>query len=69
MIPLSDPLVSLEACFTKKIDNLLVETDFFCQFRGLILCNTKRLQFHQGVKQEHRGTVQQVFYSPMSSVF
>ena len=38
-------------------------------FRGLILCNAKCLQFHQNKKQENRDTVQQVFYSPMSSFF
>ena len=30
----------------KKRDNLLVETDIFCHFRGIIMCNAKRLQFH-----------------------
>ena len=37
---------ALKACSAKKRENLLVETDIICHFRGLILCNVKRLQFH-----------------------
>ena len=32
--------------FRKKRDNLLVERDIFCHFRGIVLCNAKHLQFH-----------------------
>ena len=46
-------------------DRLLVDTDFFYHFRGLVLCNAKRLQFNRNKKQEHRGTVKQVLYYPM----
>ena len=60
---------TLVGVFRKKCVNLLVETDMFCHFRGLILCNAKSLQFHQNKKQEHRGTVQQVLYSPISYIF
>ena len=35
-----------KVCSAKKCENLLVETDIICYFRGLILCNVKRLQFH-----------------------
>ena len=37
------PLLAYSA---KKCDNLLVEADLFYHFRELILCNSKRLQFH-----------------------
>ena len=62
-------LDSLFMCSTIFFDNLLVEADIFYHFRGLILCKTKHLQFHQNKKQEQRGTVQQAIYSPMSSLF
>ena len=62
-------LYRLRGVFRKKCDSLLVETDIFCHFRGLILCNTKRYQYHLIEKQEHMGTVQHVFYSPMSYFF
>ena len=38
-------------CSAKKCDNLLVETDIVFHFRGLILCNAKRLQFHRYKKK------------------
>ena len=47
-----------KACSTKKYDNLLLEAYIIFHFRGLILCNAKRLQFNRNKKQEHRGTVQ-----------
>ena len=49
----------LGVCCKKNI-NFLVETEFFCRFRGLLLCNAKHLQIHRNKKQEHMGTVQQV---------
>ena len=52
--------------FQKKCDNLLIETDIFCHFRGLIFSNAKCLQFHRNKKQEHRVTLYQVFHTPMS---
>ena len=56
--------------FLKKRDTLLVEAEFvFYHFMGIILCNAQRLKFHWNKEQEHRGTVQQVFYSPMLSFF
>ena len=55
-------------CPAKKCDKLLVETDIFYHFRRIILCNAKRLHFHQK-KQEHRGTVQKIFYSPILSPY
>ena len=33
----SPPMMLWEACSTEKRDNLLVETNIFCHFRGLIL--------------------------------
>ena len=33
--------------FRKIYDNLLLEMDILCHFKGLALCNAKRLQFHQ----------------------
>ena len=61
---------TIPGMFREKRDNLLVET-FFCHFRGLILCNAKRLRFHRegGGGEEHKGTVQQVFYPHMPSCF
>ena len=47
-------LLEMEACYAKKCDNLLVETDIFCHFRGLILCNAKSLQFHL-IKNKNTG--------------
>ena len=47
----------------------LVETDIFLHFRGLIFYNVKLLQFHIIKKQEHRGTVQKLLYSPIFSFF
>ena len=41
-----------KACSTKKRDNLLVEKDIICHFRGLIFCNMKRLQFHQYIRNK-----------------
>ena len=37
--------------FCKKRDNLLVKADIFYHFRGIILCNVKRLQFHLKTKK------------------
>ena len=56
-------------CSTKCCDNLLVEADNFYHFRGIISCNTKRLQFNRNKKQELKGTVQQVFYTLTSSFY
>ena len=53
----------------KKCDNLLVNTEYFHHFRGLLLCNAKYLQFHHNKKQEHMGTVKQVFYPPIFPFF
>ena len=32
--------------FCEKGDNLLVEADILYHFWGIVLCNTRRLQFH-----------------------
>ena len=56
-------------CSANFCDDLLVEADIIYHFRGIILCNTKRLQFYLNKKQERRGTVQQVFYSYMLPFF
>ena len=53
----------------KKRDELLVETDIICYFRGLILCNAKRLQFHRNKKGQRKGTVQRFFYVLTSYFF
>ena len=37
----------------KKCDNLLVKTDIFCHFRGIILCNAKRFQFDKKNKKKN----------------
>ena len=54
-------IVSLpEAVYTqggrsaKKCANLLVETEFFCHFRGINLCNTKHLQLRL-IKKKNMG--------------
>ena len=52
-----------------KMEQLISICGHFYHFRGIILCNTKRLQFNQIKKKEHRGTIQQVFYSFMFSFF
>ena len=40
-------------CFTNFCDNLLVGAECFYHFKGLILCNTKHLQFHQNLKNQN----------------
>ena len=50
-------------CSAKKCDNLLVETDIVFHFRGLILCNAKRLQFHRYKKGKREVTFQKLFYA------
>ena len=42
-----DGHLSSPMCSAKFCDNLLVEVDIFYHFRGLILCNAKRLQFNR----------------------
>ena len=39
----------LQVCSAKN-DDLFVEAEVFYHFRGLILCNPKRLQFHRNKK-------------------
>ena len=41
--------------FHKKRDNLLLEADIFYHFRGIILCNAKRLQFHRKEEKNNIG--------------
>ena len=53
--------------FHEKRKQLIGRGVHFYHFRGFVLCNIKQLQFHQIKKQAHRGTVQQVFYTPMLS--
>ena len=48
---------------------MLVEAHNFYHFRGLIFCNTKFFQFNWYKRKEYGCTVQQVFYSTMSSFF
>ena len=43
--------------------------DIFYHLRGIILCDTKRLQFNKYKKQKLSCTVQKVLYSTMSSFF
>ena len=43
----------LWTCSTKFCDNLLVEAESFYHFRGLILCNVKRLQLKQNLKKKN----------------
>ena len=55
------------SCSAKKCDSLLVETDIFCHL-GVSFCIAwNSFNFIEIKKQEHRGTVQQDFYSPMYS--
>ena len=57
-------LLEMEACYAKKCDNLLVETDIFCHFRGLILCDAKRLQFHRNKNTRTQGNSSTSFLFP-----
>ena len=58
-----------QTCSKNIYNNLLVEANTLYHLRGFILCNEKRLTFNKNKKQEHRGTVQKVFYFPMSYFF
>ena len=41
--------------FRKCFDKLLVETDIFCHFWGLVFCNAKRLPFHIYIYNKNIG--------------
>ena len=41
-------------CSAKFYDNLLVYADIFLRFRGIILCNAKRLQFNNNNNNNNR---------------
>ena len=55
-----------QACSAKKLDNLSVEADIFYHSGGIVLCNSKGLQFN-GLKKERKGAVQIVLYTLMLS--
>ena len=55
--------------FHKKNWQLVSRNGHFCHFRGLLLCNAKRLQFHSYKKLRRKGTVQKVFNALMLSFF
>ena len=59
----------LMACSAKQYDNFLVETDIFCHFKGLILCNAKRLQFHRNKKNKNIGAHFIKSYIPLCRFF
>ena len=44
-----------QACSATKCNSLLVETAIFCQYRSLILCNSKHLQFNLIKKTRTQG--------------
>ena len=53
----------------KFCDNLLVEADVFYQFRSVILCNAKHLQFHQILKKKNVGAQFSKYSIPLCCPF
>ena len=58
-----------EGVSLKKKWQLVSRNGHLFHFRGLILCNAQRLQFHRNKKGERKGTSKKVFYFPTSSFF
>ena len=58
-----------QACSAKKRDNLLVEADFFCHFRGLILFNANRSNNSITLKKDNVMAQFRDYYIPLRHPF
>ena len=68
-VVLSNSVWTILTYSTECCENLLVETDFFCHFSGLVLCNEKRLQFNKNKKNQYVGSQPRKSSIPLRCTF